>query len=61
MTFLNANFPAPPGGISAHAATYLGTVSGTETALGAIQKAVDVYNRDIASSGMKVVGTPNRQ
>jgi hypothetical protein len=61
MTFLNAQFPAPPGGSAASAATYLGTVTGTDAALGAIQKAVDVYNAGISQTGMKVVGTPNRR
>jgi len=61
MTFLNAQLPPPAGGTSASAATYLGTVTGTDAALGAIQKAVDVYNAGIVQTGLKVVGTPNRR
>ena len=52
--------PAPPQGFAWLAATYLGTVTGTDQALGVIQRAVDDYNASIAQTGMRVVGTPTR-
>jgi len=47
--------------MSVLAATYLGTVTGTESALKTIQTAVDEYNRAIAGTGQRVVGMPNRR
>lgn len=56
-TFLSAQVPAPPLGQSLMGATYLGTVTGTDSALAMIQRSVDTYNADLVKYGQKIVGT----